>query len=417
MQTKYKQFTLREEYFGYTFYDKQNLRHKFILKNELDKLLGKYQINEKDYDYLPIKEKKYRKDLIYSPTRIYYELTLACNIRCKYCFNNSGKKRQNEMSTEEIIKSLYNLKEANVMDIRFTGGEPICHPGWYEIFKTAKNLGFAVSLNTNGYYSNPEVYDRLASLNIEQITISIDGTKEHHEKNRGTGTFDVTVNTLKELFKRKANLRINVLISRSSMNDIEYMVNLASQYTKEINFFAVRFFGRGKELENEESISFEEFYNMSQKTFCLREKYPNINIMHFEQPLIDNSSRKELKEKFGLVMCAPDGSTRFNITSDGRLWAGGYIPYIDEAMCVGNIKKDKLFNIWQFSKKLEKFRKESGKLIEFCSDCSEFMKKCPGANYEREFYRKKHPGAKNPYCLYGNGPSLLLQMTKNNDKK
>lgn len=412
---KNRKFFVREEYFGYTFYSRRTLKHEFVLKKDLKSFLQDLQIIRQDYDFLPAKEKNLRHDLIYSPIRIYYELTLACNLKCKYCFNSSGNKRPIELTTKEVIKSLYDLREANVMDIRFTGGEPLCRPDWYEIFKKSKELSFSVSLNTNGVYSNSDVFDKLASLNLEQITISIDGKKEHHEKNRGKGTFNRAVDALKELHKRGAILRINVLITRAALHDVDYMVDLASKYTTEINFFAVRFFGRGQELETTESISFKELYKMAEKIKSLQAKHPDLNIIYPEQPMIENSARKDEHEKFGLVMCAPDGATRFNITSDGRLWSGGYLPYIDDSMSVGNIKTDKLFDVWQHSKKLERFRKRASDLIRFCMKCPQYMKKCPGANYEREIHREKNPGRKNPYCIYGHGPSLLIQMKKKNE--
>lgn len=131
---KNRKFIVREECFGFTFYDRNILRHKFVLKKDFKSFLQDLQITRQNYDFLPAKEKNLRHDLIYSPIRIYYELTLACNLRCKYCFNSSGNKRPVELTTEEVIKSLYGLKEANVMDIRFTGGEPLCRPDWYKIF-------------------------------------------------------------------------------------------------------------------------------------------------------------------------------------------------------------------------------------------------------------------------------------------
>lgn len=408
-----KRFVVREEYFGYTFYDKKSLTHQLILKDEWNNFLKERKISKKDYTFLSIKEKRVRKNLLYSPIRIYYELTLGCNLHCKYCFNDSGNPRPNELTTKEIINSLEKLRQANIIDIRFTGGEPLTRPDWYQIFKKAKDLGFSVSCNTNGVYSGSKYWDRLAKLNLEQVTISIDGKKAHHEKNRGKNTFNATLKTLKELYSRGVITRINVLLTRDSINDIDYMINLALSYAKEINFFAVRFFGRGQELEKDESLTLEEIHNVSKKIKKLQTKYPKLNIIYPEQPMIENSTRSEDHKKFGLVMCAPDGATRFNITSDGRLWPGGYLPYIDNTMSVGNIKEDDIFQIWQNSFKLEKFRRRASKLITFCKKCPKYMKSCPGTNYEREIFRERHPDRKNPFCIYGNGPSLLTRIEKN----
>lgn len=406
---EHPRFVLRDEPFGFTLYDKGTLRHEFILKDDSDQPQTRRDILFQGLEYLPANRSDFRRDIVYSPTRIYWELTLACNLHCRYCFNNSGKPRPVELSTEETIQGLRKLKDANVLDVRFTGGELVRRPDWYEILRTAKDMGFAVSCNTNGVYSDPKVMEQFASLNLEQVTLSLDGRREAHEKNRGAGTFDKTVEALKRMHYLGVKLRINTLITKSSLGDLDYMAELASQYANEINFFITRFVGRGGSL-NEEAATFEEFYEMSQRAAEVRARFPKLSLLHFEQATIQNSSRRGDYDRFGLRVGPPDGNTRFNVTSDGSLWAGGYIPYVDPSYRLGNIKTDDLFDIWQTSPKLEEFREESRRLEIHCAKCNEFARRCPGPNFELELLRKKRPEIKNPYCYYGNGPSLLTVM-------
>lgn len=403
---RFPRFTLRDEPFGFTLYDKSSLRHEFIPREDWKKVKIEKAISGQGFNYLPAKRTDFRKDILYSPIRVYWELTLGCNLHCRYCFNNSGKARPSELTSEEMVQGLYKLKDANVLDIRFTGGELTVRPDWYNVLKTAKDLDFSVSCNTNGVYMDTHVPEKFASLDLEQVTISIDGKRETHEKNRGKGTFDKTLESLKQMHKLGIKLRINTLITKSSLNDLDYMVELASQYATEINFFITRFIGRGDSLEAE-SASFEEFYEMAQRAIEIRTRYPQLSILHFEQATIKNSSRSGYYDRLGLRLGPPDGTTHFNVTSDGGLWAGGYVPYIDSGYRLGNIKHDDLFEIWQRSPRLERFRDEAMRLELHCASCQEFTKRCPGPNFELELLRKKKPGTQNPYCLYGKGPSLL----------
>ena len=408
-----KSYVLREEPFGYTFYAKGKLCHQFLLKNELTEYLKNRKLNNVDCEYLPAKRKDFRNDIIYSPVRIYYELTLACNLRCRSCFNNSGTPRHYELSTQEVMDSLSHFRENNVLDIRFTGGELTLRPDWYDVLKTAKELGFSVSCNTNAVYIDDDINLKFADLNIEQVTISIDGNKENHENNRGKDTFDRTIKNLKRLHELGVKLRINTLINKGSLKDLAFMVELASQYTTEINFFITRFIGRGSEFKQKGNlVTFEEFYQMSKEAEKLRPKYPNLHIMHFEEATIKNSSRIGDFDKYGLRVGSPDATTRFNIMSDGSLWTGGYIPYVDTSYCLGNITHDNIFEIWQKSDKLEQFREQSRNLENYCSKCDKYSKTCPGPNFELELLRKYHPEIDNPYCFYGKGPSLL-KITEN----
>lgn len=413
---KIPRLTVRDEPFGYTLNDRQTLSYKFITPQEWKSTKQQLDASGQVIEYLPATRTDFRKDIVYSPVRVYWETTLGCNLRCHYCFNNSGKPRPNELTTEESIHGLREMRAANVLDVRFSGGELTQRPDWYEILNEAKNLGFTVSCNTNGVYNDPIIIDKFADLDLDQVTLSIDGKKESHEKNRGVGTFDRTIDSLKKLHGRGVKLRINTLITKSSLHDLDYMADLASQYATEINFFQARFIGRGRNLKTE-AASFDEFYEMSQRAIEARVKYRGLSIMHFEEAAIQNSSRSGLFDKVGLRIGPPDGTTRFNVTSDGGFWPGGYMPYVDPSFLLGNIKYDNIFDIWQHSEKLDKFRDESANLELYCRECEQFAKKCPGPMFELESFRKNKPGTPNPYCFYGDGPSLLtvIENKKRNE--
>jgi len=403
-------YTVRDEPFGFTLYDHAALSHNFLKKEQLEPFLRENKI--KDYIYLPAKKTNYRKDILYSPIRIYYEVTLACNLRCKFCFNNSGKPRKNELTTKEIIASLHSLREDNVIDLRFTGGEITCHPGWFEILRVAKDLGFVVSCNTNATFTSPEIVKKLASLNLDQITISVDGTEEHHDKNRGDGNYKRTIKNLELLYKLGARLRINTLLSRLTIKDLEPLLKITSKYIDEINFFPIRFIGRGENLESEYSITLEDFYKFKLKSDIVKKKYPHLNLLTFAKANRRASINKADSDKLEIKIGTPSVVTNFNITSDGGLWAGGYFPYIDGDFGMGNIKNDSIFDVWQKTNKLETLRNQAQKLKEFCYKCKKNKKKCPGTVFELETYRQLNPKTKNYYCVYGQDEPLLDKLSK-----
>jgi MoaA/NifB/PqqE/SkfB family radical SAM enzyme len=403
-------YFIREEPFGYTFFDKKKLRHQFLGKKELESVLKEKLISNKEIEWLKIKRKDCRKDIIYSPIRIYYELTLACDLSCRYCFNSSGRPRKNELTTKQVLKNLDNLRENNVMDIRFTGGELTCRKDWYEILKYAKDLNFAVSCNTNAAFHDKKICKKFANLGLEQVTVSIDGNEEHHDFNRGKGVYKRTITNLKLMHDLGVRLRINTLVNKYSMNDVKHMLDLASKYTDEINFFVIVFIGRGDHLESSDGVSVEDHFKMSKEIKSLRKNYPNLNILHFAEVSRKTSVTEDVNKKFNLLIGPPSGFTTFNVMSHGGYCCGGYVPYIDSNLVIGNVKNNDIFDIWQKNKVLEKIRNDGGRLINFCNKCNKFKEgKCQGSKYEIELNRLVNPEVKNPTCIYGNGPSLLVQ--------
>jgi MoaA/NifB/PqqE/SkfB family radical SAM enzyme len=401
-------FVLRQEPFGYTFFDKQELSFWLLARDELEEFLKKAKIDPGQVELLGLKQRTYRKDILCAPIRVYFELTLVCNLRCQYCFSCSGSQKAEELDTKTIFKSLDHLKENNVLDVRFTGGEPTCRGDWVEIFKYAKNLGFAVSCNTNGAYPDPKINKEFSKLNLEQVTVSLDGDRQAHEINRGKGNFEKTIRNLKEMSSLGVKLRINTLVSKYSAHDVEKLIEIASKYAKEINFFTIEFIGRGEKFASSVGISVEEHYSMSRKIKGFMGKYPNLNILHFakvtEKRMISSRASKRLGIKKGL----PSGLITFAISSDGSYCSSGYMPHINTRYVLGNVKSDDLFSVWQKNPLLEKIRDDGTKLLSFCANCKMYKsKKCQGPKYETELNRFLHPEVKNPSCIFGNGPSLL----------
>lgn len=403
----YKPYVLREEPFGYTFFDKPKLKHKFLLADELSSFYRKEKISPKEVTTLKINEKEYRKDIIYSPIRVFFELTLGCNLRCRYCFNNSGLPRSKELKTTETLRLLTSLRKCNVLDLRFSGGELTYRKNWFDILQYAKKLGFAVSCNTNANFDKNTI-EKFCQLDPEQVTVSLDGNKKNHEYNRGKGTFEHTIRNIKLMHNMGLHLRINTLINKYSVEDVEFILDIAAKFAEEVNFFTIVYLGRGLYFGNTDGVKIKDHYRMTKKIEILKKRYPYLRVFCFSEVSRNTSVDKNYEKKFGLKIGPASGSTTFNISSHGYYSCGGYMPYIKQGLFLGNAKKQSIFQVWQRNRKLEKIREDSRKLFLFCNKCKEFRKsKCQGSKYEAELIRLAKPEIKNPTCILGEGPSLL----------
>lgn len=396
-----KRFVLRNEPFGYTLYDKTRMRHKYLSVEDATQELKFPDTAVDDFEKWSADLSDAPFGILYSPIRIYFELTSACLLRCRTCFNNSGKAKPNELATDDVKRTLEGLRRDNVLDIRFSGGEVTTRPDWFDLLRHAKDLGFSVSLNTNGVYLRPEeTIDQLVDLDLEQITISIDGGPKFHDYIRGNGSYEKTVRTLKELKRRGAHLRINTVLTKGSANDLEEILSLAGRFVEEINFFYMRTTGRALRILDQ-AVSYEELYRFDEKIESFKQKYPHIRILHGSKVMVTNSISPEISSNFGLRIGGPDGFTRLNLLPDGSIWPGGYTPHLRPDFYLGNIKEEEynLLDVWRHSPQLQEFRRMSLNLQVACSKCPEKGTRCPGGSMEMEFYREKNSDGKNPYCI------------------
>jgi len=122
---------------------------------------------------------------------IQLHLTNCCNLSCRHCYMNAGKKLNYELMTHEWKSLLdeYSLLVENG-SVCFTGGEPLTRADIWDIAKYSKEKGNNNILFSNGCLINSS--DIVAKLeeSIDRIQISLDGTTEEiHDSIRGKGSF------------------------------------------------------------------------------------------------------------------------------------------------------------------------------------------------------------------------------------
>lgn len=157
-----------------------------------------------------------------------YELILTedCNLRCKYCFDDSYSDRTGcsynyvmplEM-VDEIINFIEKTKNTEIKTrISFFGGEPTLNWAFIEKFiETAKEKhirSYEYSINTNTISLTTERIDYLIQNRVSFI-ISLDGTKESHDKNRvfknKQGSWDDVTEKLPEIISKCKRNRVGV---------------------------------------------------------------------------------------------------------------------------------------------------------------------------------------------------------------
>ena len=82
---------------------------------------------------------------------IKFEVTNRCNLACAFCHQDFGIKRGTQTLDWDIYdRVLTAAKRERIRAIRLTGGEPLLLKSISEYLQRAKDLGFAVIVNTNG---------------------------------------------------------------------------------------------------------------------------------------------------------------------------------------------------------------------------------------------------------------------------
>lgn len=150
-----------------------------------------------------------------APLLMQVELTEACNLRCKFCYN-SQKPRYNK----RIFEMLELLSSQGVMQINLTGGEPLAHPQFFEILEKACSLFPNVVILSNGALMTEEVLEKIHQYDVTSVNISIHGDeKKHEELTQVKGCYQKSINAIKYfLDKKKILVASNFVLNGSNFN-------------------------------------------------------------------------------------------------------------------------------------------------------------------------------------------------------
>ncbi|KMP10305.1 hypothetical protein UR09_06665 [Candidatus Nitromaritima sp. SCGC AAA799-A02] len=189
-------------------------------------------------------------------------LTNRCNLDCRYCFVDVNTIYKTDLDLEEWKKVVLDLRQRGCVAITLMGGEPLLFKGLDELVSFSKNLGLAVDLITNGIGIEKHM-DAVGQ--IDSVMVSLDGTREEHDVNRGKNSFKHVCDAIKLLKETRIPVRINCIITRQNKNTIPWLLDFAEEHKTPVTFNLLSEFPHdAKEFEKEIMLSDEEikeFYN------------------------------------------------------------------------------------------------------------------------------------------------------------
>lgn len=190
--------------------------------DEVKKLYDAGFIIDNDFN-----EEKNIEKIRYSAINSYNEifhitiaLTMKCNARCYYCFENGAER--NSMSEETFkntIDYIYRNSNKKEIFIDWFGGEPLLR---FDLLKKMKkeleNKGLQIysSLTTNGLLINDEIIEYLKNENFHFVQITVDAIGEEYNNIRNYITtdknpFNTVMQNIQKLLDAgvKTHIRIN----------------------------------------------------------------------------------------------------------------------------------------------------------------------------------------------------------------
>ncbi len=322
--------------------------------------------------------------------RAYFQITRRCNLLCDHCFIKADP-YQSDLDVHVIERLTEYLGRKGLMEVRLSGGEPTIHEDFIHVAENFMKNNIYVSVGTNGLWPK-KVLEYFKSQKNIWLVVSIEGNEDTHNAIR-PNSYSTIIKNLTEL--RKANpyfrLRINMVLCRKNLKDLEHMAKLTQQFNAEsVVLIPLRAQVRTKAyLDN--MLSGQEFCQAIQQMVTYKEKY-GINF----STTVKHYARKHIvmDELFTKTSSCAAGREGTNIDFDAskrifRLYGCSYCPASDpkvpEALrapfTAGEAAYDDLDSIeriWNDDNRWAIFRDLSHKADD-CRSCEYFPGYCEGS--------------------------------------
>lgn len=185
---------------------------------------------------------------------VVWNCTKTCNLKCVHCYAGSDAQRYDELSTDEAKVMIDDLAQFGCPVLLFSGGEPTLRPDLVELMAYARSKGMRVVISTNGTLITQERAEEYAKVGLSYVGVSLDGSREVHDKFRGIeGSFDRALEGIEHARNAGIKVGLRFTINRMNYQEIPKIFDLMEErHINRICLYHLVYAGRGSALMEED---------------------------------------------------------------------------------------------------------------------------------------------------------------------
>jgi radical SAM protein with 4Fe4S-binding SPASM domain len=169
------------------------------------------------------------------PLHVVWELTKRCNLKCYQCYVSAP---DTELSTARSLALISELADAGCMGVTLTGGEVGLRSDLLPLAREIRRQRMLLTVFTNGTVLGARDLKALAQIGPSSVAVSLYGPgAEAHDSVTGVaGSFERTVETLRQLHSLRVRCRVHGVLVRETADELEAIANLAESLGCEWRF-------------------------------------------------------------------------------------------------------------------------------------------------------------------------------------
>lgn len=165
-----------------------------------------------------------------------FELTPMCNMSCEMCYVSmkpedvlkSGKRLRTVQEWMELARI---AKEEGMLFLLLTGGEPFLYPHFRELYEQLAEMGFVISINTNGTLIDEKTVEWLSENPPGRMNITLYGASDETYERlcHNPRGYTQVQRAIELLQKAGIMVKLNCSVTPYNETDLEKMVLFARE--------------------------------------------------------------------------------------------------------------------------------------------------------------------------------------------
>lgn len=166
-----------------------------------------------------------------------WEVTEACNLRCRHCHATSGTSSPDELTTDEGFKLLEQIARLRGFQmLAYSGGEPLVRPDIDQLLAYTRKLGLVSVIATNGTLIDGARARELAKLGVKGIAVSFDSTDPaiHNHIRQNPTAFDRALRGIEACRRAGMVIQLNYTAMKENIKTLPEVVRFAHELHADI---------------------------------------------------------------------------------------------------------------------------------------------------------------------------------------
>ena len=171
----------------------------------------------------------------HTPANGSIELLPLCNMNCDMCYvrlSREEMERQGRLRTaDEWLEIGRQMKEAGVLFLLLTGGEPFLYPDFRRLYLGLKEMGMIITINTNGTLIDEDLAEFFGKYKPRRVNITLYGADEETYKNlcHYPGGYEKTLRGIRLLREQSVDVKVSSSLSRSNKSDLDKLLDVGEE--------------------------------------------------------------------------------------------------------------------------------------------------------------------------------------------